>query len=160
MEPADQRHQRGPYQLFEHRFLVLEVQIDRALGDAGAPGDIVKPGRGESARDELLQCGVDDGLPPLQRALRPAGWRVERHECLLAGYRRGSLPPAPAFGRLWSCFRAGWSGVAHRAYMTDQSVIVNRRPAARVSHRRYFDLRGCRIDLRHARAFPSWRKTK
>jgi len=44
-EPRDQRHDGGPDQFLKQRFLVLEVQIDRALGNARAFGDVVEPGR-------------------------------------------------------------------------------------------------------------------
>jgi len=44
------------------------MQVDRALGDASAFGDVVEPRRGKAARDEFIQRRVDDGLAPLRRA--------------------------------------------------------------------------------------------
>ena len=76
LQPADQRHDRGPDQFLEHRFLVLEVQVDRALGDAGAPGDVVEPRRGKAARDEFIHRRLDDRRAPLGRALGAVGWRA------------------------------------------------------------------------------------
>src|ERR1039458_5847120 len=70
---ADQRHQRRPYQFLEQRFLVLEMQVDGALGDAGAFGDVVEPRRRKAARDEFVQRRLDDGLAALRRACRTAG---------------------------------------------------------------------------------------
>ena len=83
MQAADQRHDRGADQLLEHRFLVLEVQVDRALGDAGALRDVVEPRRGKAARDELLHRRLDDRRAPLRRALGA-----------VRGRGRGSLAPA------------------------------------------------------------------
>ena len=91
-KPADQRHQRGPDQFLEQRLLVLEVQVDRALGDAGALGDVVEPCRGKSARDELIQRRIDDGLTPLRRARGAAGWRLGRAAFGNAGF--GALAKA------------------------------------------------------------------
>jgi len=48
--PSDQRHDRGADQFLEHRFLVLEVQVDRPLGDPRPLGDVVKPGGGKAPR--------------------------------------------------------------------------------------------------------------
>jgi hypothetical protein len=51
------------------------VQVDRALGDAGALGDVVDPRRGEAARDKLVECRLDDRRAPLRRALGAVGGR-------------------------------------------------------------------------------------
>ena len=60
-----QRHDRAADQFLEQRLLVLEVQIDRSLGDAGALGDVVEPGRGKALVDEFLERRLDDRLTPL-----------------------------------------------------------------------------------------------
>jgi hypothetical protein len=59
--------------LLEERFLVGEVEIDRALGDAGAPGDVVQPSAGEAVLAELLEGGRQDLLRSLLREAAPLG---------------------------------------------------------------------------------------
>ena len=103
---ADQRHQCCPYQFLKQRLLVLEVQIDRAFGDAGAAGDVVEPRRGVPARDEFIHRRIDDGLATLRGACRPVGWMFGRRaprQSRLWRLGRGSLLPEPAIGR----FRGG-----------------------------------------------------
>jgi hypothetical protein len=41
------------------------MQVNRAFGDAGSPGHVVKPRRGVAAINELIQCRVDDRLAPI-----------------------------------------------------------------------------------------------
>ena len=48
LDGADHRAQRRAHELLEQALLVAEVEIDRALGDAGAPGDVIEAGRGEA----------------------------------------------------------------------------------------------------------------
>src|SRR5207237_3094820 len=49
-----------PDQRLEQRFFVFEVEIDRALGDAGATRDILELGGGKAPISEDLQRGADD----------------------------------------------------------------------------------------------------
>ena len=129
VQPADdQRHDGGADQLLEHRFLVLEVQIDRALGDAGAFGDVVEPRRRKPARDELVHRRLDDRPAPLGRALGAVGCRRRRG-------RPVQPSPRPAIGG----FRGGfpgrfWCVILSSLYMTDWSVIVNLAPMATSFH--------------------------
>jgi len=48
------------------------VEINRALGDAGAFGDVIQSGRGEPARDEFVERSIDDGLTPFRSPCRAA----------------------------------------------------------------------------------------
>jgi hypothetical protein len=41
---------------FEERFFAVEVEIERALRNAGASGDVFKSGRGEALLDEQIEC--------------------------------------------------------------------------------------------------------
>ena len=57
---GDRRHQPFAHDGLEQLFLVLEIQIQRSLGDAGARGDIFQACTGIAALDEQLQrCGSD-----------------------------------------------------------------------------------------------------
>jgi hypothetical protein len=51
---------RLAHDALEQRGLVLEVEIDRSLRQAGAFSDIVEPGRGEALLDEQRQRRVED----------------------------------------------------------------------------------------------------
>jgi hypothetical protein len=67
------------------------VQIDRAFGDAGALGDVVEPGRGEAAGDELVQRRLNDGRAPLRRPLGAVRGRGRGDvSCLAAGRLGGA----------------------------------------------------------------------
>ena len=44
----------------EQFLLGREVEVDRALADAGGGGDVLQLGGGEAAFGEQAQCGVDD----------------------------------------------------------------------------------------------------
>jgi len=46
------------------------VEVDRALGDAGAAGDVVEPGGGKAARGKLLERGGENGRASLVPAHR------------------------------------------------------------------------------------------
>src|SRR4029079_4687177 len=107
------RHDHSAHQLLEHRFLVLEVQVDRALCDTGALGDVIEPRRGKAARDELLHRRFHDGRPTLGRTRgtvrsgRSVGGRTALRIGASCGWR--------------GCF--GWL-LCHLPFMTDWSVIV------------------------------------
>jgi hypothetical protein len=49
-----------PDHLVEHALLGLEIEIDRALGDARPGRDVLQPGRGIAALDEFLEGRVED----------------------------------------------------------------------------------------------------
>ena len=55
----------------EQLFLIGEVEVDRALGDPGAFGDVLKSGVGQPAFTELLEGGLDDLLGPVLRESLP-----------------------------------------------------------------------------------------
>src|SRR5258707_1180280 len=67
----------GHHGLAHHRleqlFLVGEVKVERPLGDAGAPRDILQPGRGETAFGEAGDTRGDDLARPGVLAPPPAG---------------------------------------------------------------------------------------
>ena len=48
--------------LLEQGFLVIEIEIKGALGDAGAGGDVVEPRRLEPALGEHVERGIENGL--------------------------------------------------------------------------------------------------
>ena len=54
-------------------FLVGEVEVDRAFGDAGAVGDVLESGLGESALTENFEGGLDDLLGPVLGSSTPLG---------------------------------------------------------------------------------------
>ena len=51
---------RLAHDALEQRGLVLEVEIDRSLAEAGAFSDIVQPRRGEALLDEQRERRVED----------------------------------------------------------------------------------------------------
>ena len=55
------------HKLLKQRLLVLEVEIDRALGDAGAPRHVVEPRGGKAARGEFVERRLQDCASPLRR---------------------------------------------------------------------------------------------
>ncbi len=67
--------ERLPDHGLEQLLLAREVQIERALADAGAGGDVVEPGGAEAALGEDLERGVDDlgGSRVLAPAPAPRG---------------------------------------------------------------------------------------
>src|SRR5581483_763381 len=67
-ETADQRQQGGPHQFLKQRLLVLEVQINRALGDARALRHVVESCRGVAAFDELIERSVKNSLTSISGA--------------------------------------------------------------------------------------------
>ena len=48
--------------LLEQGFLVIEMEINGALGDAGAGGDVVEPRSLEPALGEHVERGIENGL--------------------------------------------------------------------------------------------------
>ena len=68
----DLRHDGVPHHLAKELFLVREVEIDGALGEAGALGDVLEPGGGEAALAEHRERGVEDLLRPLLGKAAPA----------------------------------------------------------------------------------------
>jgi hypothetical protein len=58
----DRRH-RAAHELLKQGLLVLEVEVERALGDARLRGDVVEPRRRVAARGKYAECGLEDGLP-------------------------------------------------------------------------------------------------
>lgn len=67
----DGRHGSLPDHLAEKVFLVGEIQVDGAFGDAGPFGDILEAGLGETALAKNLESGLNDLLGPVLRASTP-----------------------------------------------------------------------------------------
>ena len=72
------RREHGADQFLEQALLVAEVEIDGALGDAGAARHVVEPGGGEAAHGEFVERGGQDrlaagGAARLARRAAPAG---------------------------------------------------------------------------------------
>jgi len=57
---GDDGHDRLAHDGLEQRFLALEVEVECALGDPGAPRHFLEPGGGEAALDENLERGGND----------------------------------------------------------------------------------------------------
>ena len=68
----DELDHRGADDPAEQLFLVREVEVDRALRDAGPLGDVLEPRRGESALREHREGGVEDLLGALLGEAAPA----------------------------------------------------------------------------------------
>ena len=69
--PLDRGDGRLPDHLTKELFLVGEVEVDGALGDSGAFGDVLEPGVGEAAFAENFEGGLDDLLGPVLGASTP-----------------------------------------------------------------------------------------
>src|SRR6202035_3834703 len=98
-------------QLLKQRLLVGEVEIDRALGDAGAGRHVVEPRGGEAAGGKFVERSVEDRFAPC------------RSLCLaraLARRCRGAVSHPRGRGLYRHFF---WSS-GHDLYMTDRSVII------------------------------------
>ena len=67
LKRADHRTDLKAHKLLKERFLVLEVEIDRALGDAGAPRHVVEPRGGKAAFGEFVERRLQDCASPLRR---------------------------------------------------------------------------------------------
>ena len=94
---ADHGADLKAHQLLKQRFLVLEVQIDRALGDAGAARHVVEPRRGEAALGEFVERRLEDGGAALGRP-GGAGIAPGRGGAI---DRRGGPQVPPASRELW-----------------------------------------------------------
>ena len=70
LDRAHQRAQHRAHEFLEQALLVAEVEVDRALGDAGAAGDVVEPGGGKASRGKLLERGGENGRAPFVPARR------------------------------------------------------------------------------------------
>jgi hypothetical protein len=55
LKGADHRTDLEAHQFLKQRLLVLEVEIDRALGDAGAARHVVEPRGGKAAFGEFVE---------------------------------------------------------------------------------------------------------
>src|SRR5262245_593704 len=83
---ADARHDRPngtAHELLKQRLLVLEVEIKRALGDAGLGGNVVEAGSLVAACGKDRERRIEDGLTPRFRfGPRPSpaarDWRPRR----------------------------------------------------------------------------------
>ena len=99
--------QRRAHELLEQALLVAEVEIDRALGDAGAAGDVVEAGRGKAGGGEFFERGGEDRVAPVGLSGRP---RLAAGRGFSAALPPGHSPPA----------LLQW---ASPSSMTDRSVI-------------------------------------
>ena len=70
---ADARDDVIAHHRLEEVFLVLEVEVERPLGDAGARGDVVEPGARIALFDEEFERGGDQFGRPCFLAAFPAG---------------------------------------------------------------------------------------
>ena len=68
----------GANDLAEELFLVREVEVNGAFGDAGAACDVVEPRAGEAAFPEDVESGLEDLAGPLFRKPPPAWPRPPR----------------------------------------------------------------------------------
>ena len=66
LERADHGTDLKAHKLLKERLLVLEVEIDRALGDAGAPRHVVEPRGGKAAFGEFVERRLQDCASPLR----------------------------------------------------------------------------------------------
>ena len=98
---ADEGAQLRPHELLEQVLLVAEVEIDRALGDAGVPGHVVEPGVGKTARRELRERRIENGRPPLRRLL--GARRAALAHAARGPARLGPAPPCSAEARHGRC---------------------------------------------------------
>ena len=104
LQRGDHRAQLHADQLLEQRLLVGEVQIDRALGDPGAPRHVVEPGRGKAAGGELVERRRQDGVAPLGAARGTGACRGRRGSArALASEVSESRPALPGFAGLAIC---------------------------------------------------------
>src|SRR5439155_1309184 len=76
LAPGDDRHDRLPHHRFEQGLLALEVQVHRALGDAGVARHIGELRRGEPTLAKYFERGGDDLPRPGVLAALPAGLRL------------------------------------------------------------------------------------
>ena len=72
---------------YEEMFLVLEIDVDRALGDAGALGDLIERGHGVAVAREFGERGFQNFLRPLGLA-PPPGFGPRFQVSLIAAARR------------------------------------------------------------------------
>ena len=63
-QPAEQRRDRAEHDLLEQILLVLERQVNGALGDPGFLGDVVEPSGREAFCGEDFEPRIEDQLPP------------------------------------------------------------------------------------------------
>ena len=91
--PLHDRRHGTTHEVLKQGLLVLEVKVERALGDAGASGDVLKPRRLVTLGGKDRQGGVEDGLPPRLR-LRPTALAGGGRQSAAA--RRARLASAPA----------------------------------------------------------------
>ena len=88
---ADQRGEHGAHQFLKQALLVAEVEIDGALGDAGALGHVVEAGRLEAAGGEFIERGGEDRFAAGGAALFAVGRARRRRGMVL---QAGGAPPA------------------------------------------------------------------
>ena len=75
-----QRKQGLPHHFLEQVLLAVEIQIDGALADAGALGDVIELGGSEALLHERIKRSINDGDAAgflLQFAF-PCPWQFER----------------------------------------------------------------------------------
>src|SRR5262249_22980473 len=106
---ARQRAQHRAHEFLEQALLVAEVEVDRALGDAGAAGNIIEPRGGKAPRGELLpRSSEDGGAPP----------RTPQRACILPRSARSGAARATLSRLPWACDHV------RPPKLTDWSVII------------------------------------
>src|SRR5262249_53123682 len=91
---ARQRAQHRAHEFLEQALLVTEVEVDRALGDARAAGDVIEPRCSKAPRGELLERSSEDGGAPLLTSQRA---------CILPRSALASACRATLSRILWAC---------------------------------------------------------
>ena len=79
LDPREVRQQRLPHHRFEELLLAGEIEVERALADAGARRDVVDPRRAEAALGEHLERRLDDLGRPRLLAPSPTPCRCHAH---------------------------------------------------------------------------------
>ena len=116
--PTTGRQHRA-HELLEQALLVAEVEIDRALGDAGAAGDVVEPRRGKAARRRTPRARRPGSHP----AARP-GATVRALRAGVGAAARGRRPARSASSPR-VCLLSVCGPCRVQSFMTDWSVIYN-----------------------------------
>jgi hypothetical protein len=74
--PGEESPEGGVDGLHQQLFLVLEIQVDGAVGDAGTGGDVGHPRTGVAVLRDDLDGGIEDAL--ILSALPGGGSRTNR----------------------------------------------------------------------------------
>jgi hypothetical protein len=73
LQCSHKRAEHASHEFLEQALLVAEVEIDRALGDTGAAGDIVEARRCKPADGKFLERGCKNRFAPRRLRVSRAG---------------------------------------------------------------------------------------